>query len=137
MVKAGDLMGIPILDFLIIARDGYYSFHETYQDMGKVESYVADGQWGVFACGEEKLLSNLKTPVSDRLKFLQALENYWSRYLYLTKIFCARRFCVRIFMKVSMKIASSTRVGAIRTNIQYSIYRECINSSIACNITIL
>ena len=44
MVKAGDLMGIPILDFLIIARDGYYSFHETYQDMGKVESYVADGQ---------------------------------------------------------------------------------------------
>ena len=53
MVKAGDLMGIPILDFLIIARDGYYSFHETYQDMGKVESYVADGQ--------QRSLGDLKT----------------------------------------------------------------------------
>ncbi len=44
MVKAGDLMGIPVVDFLITAKNGYYSFHESYQGMEKIKSYVADGQ---------------------------------------------------------------------------------------------
>ena len=45
MIDAGDLMGIPVVDFLIIAKNGNYSFFENFRSKeDKIDlSYVADG----------------------------------------------------------------------------------------------
>jgi DNA repair protein RadC len=39
MVQAGKLLGIPVIDHLIIAEEGYYSYGDT----GKIYSYTEDG----------------------------------------------------------------------------------------------
>lgn len=41
---AGELMGIPVIDFLITANDGNYSFFEELNDQSRSFDYVAEGE---------------------------------------------------------------------------------------------
>ena len=46
--KAGQIMGIPVVDFLITAKSGYYSFYQQLQNNDSTD-YVAEGfQTGLF-----------------------------------------------------------------------------------------
>ncbi len=44
IAQAGKLMGIPVIDFIIIANDGNYSFFEEIKYQNKNFDYVADGE---------------------------------------------------------------------------------------------
>ena len=44
ITKAGELMGIPVIDFLITASNGNYSFFEELKDQNRSFDYVADGE---------------------------------------------------------------------------------------------
>jgi len=49
ITQAGELMGIPVIDFLIISENDEYSFFEELKDDKKVLEYVSDGiQSGLF-----------------------------------------------------------------------------------------
>jgi len=49
IAQAGELMGIPVIDFLIISENDEYSFFEELKEDKKVLEYVADGiQSGLF-----------------------------------------------------------------------------------------
>ena len=49
IVKAGELMGIFIADFLIVAKEGSYSFYKNLKKHDKNTDYIADGmQEGLF-----------------------------------------------------------------------------------------
>ena len=43
IVQAGELMGIPVIDFLITSDNGNYSFFEELKDQERSFDYVADG----------------------------------------------------------------------------------------------
>ncbi len=43
ITKAGGIMGIPVLDFVIVSEKGSYSFSEKLKDQNKSFDYVADG----------------------------------------------------------------------------------------------
>jgi adenine-specific DNA-methyltransferase len=43
IIQAGEIMGISVLDFIIISKNGNYSFHETLRHFDKNVDYVADG----------------------------------------------------------------------------------------------
>lgn len=43
IVQAGEIMGIPILDFIIISESDYFSIHEKIKESSKNIDYVADG----------------------------------------------------------------------------------------------
>ncbi len=43
IAKAGEIMGIPVLDFIIIATDGNYSFFKTLKDTGDKLDYLSEG----------------------------------------------------------------------------------------------
>lgn len=46
--QAGNIMGIPVLDFLITAKNGYYSFYQTLKNNNTAD-YVSEGfQMGLF-----------------------------------------------------------------------------------------
>jgi len=44
--QAGEIMGIPVIDFIIISEKGHYSFFEKLKDQNKSFDYVADGFQG-------------------------------------------------------------------------------------------
>ena len=46
IAQAGELMGIPVIDFLIISENGEYSFFEELKDQNRSFDYVADGVQG-------------------------------------------------------------------------------------------
>jgi adenine-specific DNA-methyltransferase len=46
IVQAGEIMGIPVIDFVIISQKGDYSFYEKLKDKNKSFDYVADGIQG-------------------------------------------------------------------------------------------
>lgn len=46
IAQAGEIMGIPVIDFLIISEKGNYSFYEKLKDQNKGFDYVADGVQG-------------------------------------------------------------------------------------------
>lgn len=51
IAQVGDLMGIPVLDFIITSENGSYSFFEKLKNRKKNLDYVADGmQMGLFDC---------------------------------------------------------------------------------------
>lgn len=51
---AGQIMGIPLLDFVIIAKDGHHSFYQQLSH-GKQDEYVAEGfQTGLFDMLEDE-----------------------------------------------------------------------------------
>ena len=43
IVQAGEIMGIPVIDFVIISEKGNYSFYERLKNQNKGFDYVADG----------------------------------------------------------------------------------------------
>lgn len=46
IAQAGEIMGIPVIDFVIISEKGDYSFYEKLKDQNKGFDYVADGIQG-------------------------------------------------------------------------------------------
>lgn len=47
IVQAGEIMGISVIDFIITARSGNYSFYETLKDRDQTVDYVAEGVQGI------------------------------------------------------------------------------------------
>ncbi|MCX6785449.1 MAG: DNA repair protein RadC [Candidatus Komeilibacteria bacterium] len=43
IVQAGEIMGIPVIDFIIVSENNHYSFHEKLQKQKEGLDYVADG----------------------------------------------------------------------------------------------
>ena len=43
IVQAGEIMGIPVVDFIIVSEGGHYSFYEKLKNKNKCFDYVADG----------------------------------------------------------------------------------------------
>ncbi len=43
IVQAGEIMGIPVIDFIIISENDHFSFHEKIRGSNKNVDYVADG----------------------------------------------------------------------------------------------
>ncbi|MBI5893886.1 MAG: DNA repair protein RadC [Deltaproteobacteria bacterium] len=55
IVQAGEIMGIPVIDFIIVSENDYFSFHEKIKGPSKNIDYVADGIQGtLFAIFEVK-----------------------------------------------------------------------------------
>ena len=46
IVQAGEIMGISVIDFIITARNGNYSFYETLKGRNEIVDYVAEGAQG-------------------------------------------------------------------------------------------
>ncbi|RLD59143.1 MAG: hypothetical protein DRJ01_11700 [Bacteroidetes bacterium] len=46
IAQAGEIMGIPVIDFVIISEKGDYSFYEKLKNQNKGFDYVADGMQG-------------------------------------------------------------------------------------------
>ena len=46
IAQAGEIMGIPVVDFVIVSESGHYSFYEKLKDQNKEFNYVADGVQG-------------------------------------------------------------------------------------------
>ncbi len=44
IAQAGEIMGIPVIDFIIISEGGQHSFYEKLKDQNKGFDYVADGE---------------------------------------------------------------------------------------------
>jgi adenine-specific DNA-methyltransferase len=42
IVQAGEIMGIPVIDFIIISEEDYYSFYDKIKDSNKGFDYIAD-----------------------------------------------------------------------------------------------
>jgi adenine-specific DNA-methyltransferase len=43
IIQAGEIMGIPVIDFIIISINDHFSFHEKTRDSNKNVDYIADG----------------------------------------------------------------------------------------------
>ena len=69
--QAGELMGIPVIDFLIISENGDYSFFEELKDQNRSFDYVADGVQGtLFDYLEvEKPVYNISVQKIDKVYF--------------------------------------------------------------------
>ena len=66
LIKAGELIGIPILDFIIVGDKNYYSFYEKIMNIEKTEAYedyASDGiQLNLFDLFEnQKIYSSINT----------------------------------------------------------------------------
>jgi adenine-specific DNA-methyltransferase len=46
IAQAGEIMGIPVIDFIIISENGHYSFYEKLKNQKDDFDYVADGMQG-------------------------------------------------------------------------------------------
>ena len=46
IAQAGEIMGIPVVDFVIVSESGHYSFYEKLKDQNKEFNYVSDGVQG-------------------------------------------------------------------------------------------
>lgn len=46
IAQAGEIMGIPVIDFIIVSENGHYSFFEKLKDRNSGFDYVADGFQG-------------------------------------------------------------------------------------------
>ena len=46
ITQAGEIMGIPVVDFLIISENGHFSFYEKLKNQNKGFDYIADGVQG-------------------------------------------------------------------------------------------
>ena len=43
ITHAGKIMGIPVIDFLILSENGYFSFHEKLKDKNTCSDYILEG----------------------------------------------------------------------------------------------
>jgi len=46
ITQAGEIMGIPVIDFVIVSESGHFNFHEKLKDQDKGFDYVVDGVQG-------------------------------------------------------------------------------------------
>ena len=46
IAQAGEIMGIPVIDFVIISKKGSYNFYEKLKNQNKAFDYIADGTQG-------------------------------------------------------------------------------------------
>ena len=69
--QAGQIMGVALLDFVIVAKDGHTSFYQQLTP-NKNEDYVADGfQMGLFDCLE------VEKPVYDKNNIHKVEKHYF------------------------------------------------------------
>lgn len=87
--QAGELMGIPVIDFLITSENDYYSFFEELKDQNRSFDYLADGVQGTlfdyleiekpaYNVGVQKIDEIYLQPTQSKNNFFQ-LQN--RRYL--------------------------------------------------------
>ncbi len=74
--KAGQIMGIPVLDFIIIAKNGHYSFFQELKGDNDID-YVAEGfQVGLFDLLEEE------KPFYNKNKIYKVEKHYFQQNKY-------------------------------------------------------
>ncbi len=75
IVQAGEIMGIPIIDFIIISTNGNYSFFEKLKGQNKNFDYVADGLQGTLF----DLLEIEKSPYEVTIKKIEKPYFHFSK----------------------------------------------------------
>lgn len=63
ITKAGEIMGIPVIDFIILSENSHYSFHEKLKKQKSSFDYVAEGVQGTLfdLLGNESLTYEITT----------------------------------------------------------------------------
>ncbi len=69
IARAGEIMGISVLDFMIVSKDGYYSFWETLKNKNENLDYVASGT-------QETLFDLLEIEKHPYNVNIQSIDNY-------------------------------------------------------------
>ena len=88
IVQAGDIMGISVIDFIIISKNGYFSFLKEFKNQNEVD-YVADGFQGTLfnLLDSEKPIYGVSIQKIDKHYFqsIQSKDGYFQlqnrRYL--------------------------------------------------------
>lgn len=75
IVQAGEIMGIPVIDFIIISANGNYSFFEKLKGQNKNFDYVADGLQGTLF----NLLEIEKSPYEVTIKKIEKPYFHFSK----------------------------------------------------------
>ena len=75
IVQAGEIMGIPVIDFIIISVNGNYSFFEKLKGRNKNFDYVADGLQGTLF----DLLEIEKSPYEVTIKKIEKPYFHFSK----------------------------------------------------------
>ncbi len=75
IVQAGEIMGIPVVDFIIVSVDGNYSFFEKLKGQNKNFDYVADGLQGTLF----GLLKIEKSPYEVTIKKIEKSYFHFSK----------------------------------------------------------
>jgi len=75
IVQAGEIMGIPVIDFIIISVNGNYSFFEKLKGQNKNFDYVADGLQGTLF----DLLEIEKSPYEVTIKKIEKPYFHFSK----------------------------------------------------------
>src|SRR3989339_444946 len=73
--QAGEIMGIPVIDFIIISEKGHYSFFEKLKDQNRSFDYVADGLQGTLF----DLLEIEKTPYEVTINKIEKSHFHFSK----------------------------------------------------------
>ena len=71
ITQAGEIMGIPIIDFIIVSKSGHYSFYEVLNKQKDSFDYVAEGEQGTLFT----LLETEKPAYEINAEIIQ--ENYF------------------------------------------------------------
>ncbi|MDD4476618.1 MAG: DNA repair protein RadC [Patescibacteria group bacterium] len=76
IAQAGEIMGIPVIDFIIISENGHYSFYEKLKKQKTDFDYVADGMQGtLFAMFE-----------AERPSYEITAEKIQENYFYIPQV---------------------------------------------------
>ncbi|MFZ2970943.1 MAG: DNA repair protein RadC, partial [Minisyncoccia bacterium] len=75
IVQAGEIMGIPVIDFIIVSVNGNYSFFEKLKGQNKNFDYVADGLQGTLF----NLLEIEKSPYEVTIKKIEKPYFHFSK----------------------------------------------------------
>ena len=76
IAQAGEIMGIPVIDFIIISENGHYSFFEKLNKQNNNFDYVADGLQGTLFA-----LLEIEKPTYD----VTTIQKIDKPYFYFTK----------------------------------------------------
>lgn len=76
ITQAGEIMGIPVIDFIIVSENGYYSFYEKLKNQNKSFDYVADGV-------QETLFALLE---AERPAYEISAEKIKENYFYIPQV---------------------------------------------------
>ncbi|KKR04614.1 MAG: Modification methylase [Candidatus Uhrbacteria bacterium GW2011_GWF2_39_13] len=75
IAQAGEIMGIPVIDFIIVSLSGNYSFFEKLKDQNRSFDYVADGLQGTLF----DLLEIEKTPYEVTINKIEKSHFHFSK----------------------------------------------------------